>query len=161
MLFQMLDRPVKTPCIGVCSTGIGDSVCRGCKRFAHEVINWNGYTQDQKRIVDNRLAQFLAQCVSNRVRIVDQTLLAWQLQTQQIRHNPDHDPHCWVFALLKAGAGQISEPLDFGFEADLRYREMTLVDLREQIDAEFFALSSAHFERYYLVPDLFPREQAG
>ncbi|HMW48455.1 MAG TPA: DUF1289 domain-containing protein, partial [Cellvibrionaceae bacterium] len=23
---------VRTPCIGVCSTGIGDVVCRGCKR---------------------------------------------------------------------------------------------------------------------------------
>ncbi|MEC7008614.1 MAG: DUF1289 domain-containing protein, partial [Pseudomonadota bacterium] len=35
-------KPIKTPCIGVCSTGIGDSVCRGCKRFSHEVIHWNG-----------------------------------------------------------------------------------------------------------------------
>ncbi len=152
---------VKTPCIGVCSTGIGDSVCRGCKRFAHEVIHWNGYTQDQKRIVDARLAQFLAQCVQNRFRVIDRALLAWQLQTQQVRHNPDHDPHCWVFALLKAGAGQIENPREFGFEVDLRYREVPLVELREQIDAECFALSSAHYERYYLGPDLFGREQAG
>ena len=147
--------PVRTPCIGVCSTGIGDSVCRGCKRFAHEVIDWNGYTQEQKRIVDGRLAQFLAQCVSNRVRIIDQALLAWQLQTQQLRHNPDHDPHCWVFALLKAGAGQIENPREFGFEVDLRYRDMSLAALREQIDAEYYELSSAHYERYYLAPDLF------
>ncbi len=152
---------VKTPCIGVCSTGIGDSVCRGCKRFAHEVIHWNGYTQDQKRIVDARLAQFLAQCVQNRLRVIDQALLAWQLQTQQVRHNPDHDPHCWVFALLKAGAGQIEDPREFGFEVDLRYRELPLVELREQIDGEYFALSSAHYERYYLGPDLFGRERAG
>ncbi|MDC1160500.1 DUF1289 domain-containing protein, partial [Luminiphilus sp.] len=26
--------PIRTPCIGVCSTGVGDVVCRGCKRFA-------------------------------------------------------------------------------------------------------------------------------
>ncbi|MEO1079012.1 MAG: DUF1289 domain-containing protein [Pseudomonadota bacterium] len=151
---------VKTPCIGVCSTGIGDSVCRGCKRFAHEVINWNGYSEDQKRIVDDRLAQFLAQCVQNRIRILDEALLRWQLSTQQIRHNPDHDPHCWVFALLKAGAGQIDSPREFGFEVDLRWRDMPLLELREQIDAEFYALSSAHFERYYLLPDLFGRERA-
>ena len=44
----MLHSPVKTPCIGVCSTGIGDSVCRGCKRFSHEVIDWNSYSQEQK-----------------------------------------------------------------------------------------------------------------
>jgi len=152
---------IKTPCIGVCSTGIGDSVCRGCKRFAHEVIHWNGYNEEQKRIVDRRLAQFLAQCVANRFRITDRTLLAWQLQTQQIRHNPDHDPHCWIFALLKAGAGQISDPADFGFEVDAAYRGVSLLDLREEIDAEFFALSGAHYERYYLLPDLFGRERVG
>ena len=146
---------IKTPCIGVCSTGIGDSVCRGCKRFAHEVIDWNGYTQEQKRIVDERLAQFLAQCVRNRIRITDEALLAWQLRTQHVRHNPDHDPHCWVFALLKAGAGQITDPAAFGFEVDLRYRALSLLELREQIDAEFYALSSAHYERYFLMPDLF------
>ena len=28
-------RP-KTPCIGLCSTVFGDSVCRGCLRFVHE-----------------------------------------------------------------------------------------------------------------------------
>ncbi len=147
--------PVRTPCIGVCSTGIGDSVCRGCKRFAHEVIDWNGYTQEQKRIVDARLAQFLAQCVSNRLRVTDPALLAWQLQTQQVRHDPDHDPHCWVFALLKAGAGQIDNPGNYGFEVDLQFRDVPLATLREQIDAEFYALSSAHYERYYLTPDLF------
>ena len=151
---------IKTPCIGVCSTGIGDSVCRGCKRFAHEVIHWNGYSEEQKRIVDARLAQFLAQCVSNRIRIVDRALLAWQLQTQQVRHNPDHDPHCWVFALLKAGAGQIEDPREFGFEVVLDCRDRPLAQLREEIDQEFYALSSAHFERYHLLPDLFGREQA-
>lgn len=151
---------IKTPCIGVCSTGIGDSVCRGCKRFAHEVINWNGYNEEQKRIVDGRLAQFLAQCVQNRLVVTDKTLLAWQLETQQVRHNADHDPHCWVFALLKAGAGQIRDPAAYGFEVDLRYRDVPLLELREMIDQDFFALSSAHFERYHVVPDLLVEEQA-
>lgn len=150
---------IKTPCIGVCSTGIGDSVCRGCKRFAHEVIHWNGYSQEQKRIVDGRLAQFLAQCVQNRLRITDVPLLAWQLSTQQVRHNPDHDPHCWVFALLKAGAGQISDTENFGFIVEAQFRALSLVQLREEIDAEYYTLSSAHYERYYLVPDLFGRRE--
>lgn len=152
---------VKTPCIGVCSTGIGDSVCRGCKRYAHEVIHWNGYSEEQKRIVDGRLAQFLAQCVQNRLQVTDVDLLAWQLETQQIRHNPDHDPHCWLFALLKAGAGQIDNPADFGFEVLLHCRSRSLADLREDIDGEYYALSCAHFDRYHRLPDLFPREASG
>ena len=155
MPFQMLDRPVKTPCIGVCSTGIGDVVCRGCKRFSHEVINWNSYSLEQKRIIDDRLSGFLSQCVSNKLQVTDKPLLLWQLQVQNIRHTERHDEYCWVFSLLKAGAGQIENSREFGFEVDLRYRDMPLAELREQIDAEFLILSQAHYDRYIAMPDLF------
>ena len=155
----MLDRPVKTPCIGVCSTGIGDNVCRGCKRFCHEVIDWNSYTLEQKRVVDARLAGFLSQCVSNKIRVLDKALLRWQLEVQQIRHTAHHDEYCWVFSLLKAGAGQIHKTADYGFEVDLAYRQLALSDLRELIDQEFYVLSEAHYDRYMLSPDLF-REAA-
>lgn len=151
----MLDRPVKTPCIGVCSTGIGDSVCRGCKRFSHEVIDWNSYTPVQKQAVDGRLSGFLSQCVSNKLRVLDKALLNWQLVVQQIRFVEHHDEYCWVFSLLKAGAGQIDNTGDYGFEVDLCYRDMPLIELRETIDQEFYILSEAHYERYMLSPDLF------
>jgi predicted Fe-S protein YdhL (DUF1289 family) len=151
----MLDYAVKTPCIGVCSTGIGDSVCRGCKRFAHEVIDWNGYTAAQKRAVDARLSGFLSQCVSNKLRVLDPALLRWQLAVQQVRFVEHHDEYCWVFSLLKAGAGQINNARDFGFDVDLRYRNLPLAVLRDQIDQEFYILSEAHYERYMLSPDLF------
>ena len=157
----MLDRPVKTPCIGVCSTGIGDSVCRGCKRFAHEVIDWNGYTIEQKRVVDTRLSDFLSQCTGNKLRVTDKALLGWQLQVQQISYVQDHDEYCWVYSLLKAGAGQIGNTQDFGFEVDLRFRDMTLTQLRDSIDQEFFILSQAHYDRYMQTPDLFAGQEQG
>ncbi|MCB1854171.1 MAG: DUF1289 domain-containing protein [Pseudomonadales bacterium] len=153
----MHPRAVKTPCIGVCSTGIGDWVCRGCKRFAHEVIDWNSYTPEQKRVVDQRLAGFLSQCVSNKLRVVDNALLRWQLQVQQIEYRADHDEYCWVFSLIKAGASQIDDPLAFGFEVDMDYRELPLAQLRELIDREFYTLSEAHYQRYMLTADLFAR----
>lgn len=155
----MLDRPVKTPCIGVCSTGIGDYVCRGCKRFCHEVIDWNSYSPTQQSIIDARLSGFLSQCVSNKIRVLDKALLKWQLEVQQIRFVQHHDEYCWVFSLLKAGAGQIHNTVDYGFEVDLGYRELALNELRELIDREFYILSEAHYERYMLGPDLF-RESA-
>ena len=147
--------PVKTPCIGVCSTGIGDTVCRGCKRFGHEVINWNGYSQEQKRIVDDRLSSFLSQCVRNKLRVMDKSLLEWQLQVQQIAYSKAHDEYCWVYSLIKAGATQIDDPLSYGFELDLPFRQLDLAALRVKIDDEFFQLSQAHYDRYMLSPDLF------
>ena len=73
---------VRTPCIGVCSTGIGDSVCRGCKRFDYEVIRWNSFDQSEKIAIDNRLSQLLAKVVSWRLEITDLDLLVSQLKTQ-------------------------------------------------------------------------------
>jgi len=151
----MREGSVKTPCIGVCSTGIGDTVCRGCKRFCHEVIHWNSYTPRQKRIVDRRLADFLSRCVSNRLRVTDRELLRWQLDVQQIRYVAHHDEYCWVFSLLKAGAGQIEQPAGFGFEVDIACRDRSLAQLRDDIDAEFYRLSLAHYERYIAPPDFF------
>ncbi len=156
----MLDRPVKTPCVGVCSTGIGDNVCRGCKRFCHEVIDWNSYTAAQKQVIDERLRDFLSRCVSNKLRVTDRALLQWQLRVQQIRYNENHDEYCWVFTLLKAGAGQIFSTGDYGFEVDPPFRDLSLTELREMIDQEFFVLSEAYYERYMLTPDLFAGQDA-
>ncbi|WP_109441382.1 DUF1289 domain-containing protein [Acinetobacter haemolyticus] len=47
--------PSLTPCAGRCSTVFGDLVCRGCRRFNHEVIQWNTYTPEQRLAVWNRL----------------------------------------------------------------------------------------------------------
>ena len=45
----------RTPCVGICSTTYGDDVCRGCKRFIHEVINWNSFKPEEKEAVWKRL----------------------------------------------------------------------------------------------------------
>ena len=153
----MLDQPVKTPCIGVCSTGIGDAVCRGCKRFSHEVIDWNGYSQEQKRLIDRRLDGFLAQCVGNKLRVIDPALLRWQLETQQIRFAEHHSSYSWVYRLLKAGAGQIDNCRDFGFELEPAYARTPLGELVEAIDLEFYTLSCAHYERYFVAPSRLAR----
>ena len=141
-------RRVVTPCIGVCSTGIGDDVCRGCKRFCHEVIHWNSYSQDQKRTIDARLDQFLVQVMQDKLRIVNAELLAWQLNVQRVRYPEHKDPYIWLFQLLRAGAGQITEPRKYGFVVDSLWQDTNLLELREAIDREFYLLSEAHYERY-------------
>lgn len=146
---------VRTPCIGVCSTGIGDTVCRGCKRFQHEVIDWNAYSEAEKRIVDARLADFLSQSVANHLQVVDIDLLRWQLEVQQIRFNASHDQYCWLFSLLKAGASQIQDTEKFGFIRQPDFATEELVVIRDRIDQAFWVLSTAHYERYIATPDLF------
>jgi len=54
-----------SPCIGICSTTYGDFVCRGCKRFAHEVTGWNHYTRAQREAVWERLSKLLTQSMQD------------------------------------------------------------------------------------------------
>lgn len=145
---SQFQQSVLTPCIGVCSTGIGDEVCRGCKRYAHEVIAWNGYSQAEKGAIEARLDALLVQVVSAKLEVVDAQVLAWQMETQKIRFQQRRSPYVWLFHLLRAGAGQIAEPADFGFRVLPGFDESPLADLKEAIDAEFYILSQAHYERY-------------
>lgn len=144
---------VKTPCIGVCSTGIGDSVCRGCKRYAHEVIDWNAYNEQQKRIIDDRLNQFLSQIIETKLRIEDANLLRWHLDAQQIVYSADKSPYLWAYELLRAGASQIKDVQSYGLCLDAQYRHLTLTDIRRAIDEEFHLLSQAHYDRYFKVSE--------
>ncbi|GAB2503229.1 DUF1289 domain-containing protein [Microbulbifer agarilyticus] len=141
-------KKVRTPCIGVCSTGIGDNVCRGCKRFAHEVIDWNAYSEEQRRIIAERRDGYLANAVRSQLEIVDQNLLLAQLRHQQIRFNEDQSPYCWVFELLRAGASQIEDPADYGLSLTPVSRGVPLVEVRQRIDDDFFALSVAYYQRF-------------
>jgi len=145
----MIFKPVRTPCVGICSTGIGDEVCRGCKRFSHEVIYWNTYSNDQRRVIADRLAHFLAQVVENYFEIYDQSRLRAQLELQQINFAPEQNPACWVFDLLKAGASQIEDVSEYGLRVRPAHCASSLKALRQAIDQDFYHLSCAHFERYF------------
>jgi len=146
-----LFQTVQTPCVGVCSTGIGDSVCRGCKRFDYEVIQWNSYDNSQKAAIDQRLDHLLSGVVESRLQLFDSSLLAWQLRSQQIRYAEYRDPYCWLYELLRAGASQIKQPADYGFALRSHVQGLSLQHIREQIDQEFYLLSVAHYERYIVA----------
>lgn len=149
----MVFKPVRTPCIGVCSTGIGDSVCRGCKRFAHEIISWNGYSNDQRLSISLRLDALLSQVVQAKIEVVDVQRLRLHMEHQQIRFNPDSSPYCWVFDLLKAGASQIQDVAIYGLALQPGWRDVSMAELKGAIDRDFFTLSCAHYERY-IAPGL-------
>lgn len=144
---------IKTPCVGICSTGIGDEVCRGCKRYAHEVIDWNGYSEPEKAIIENRLVSLLTQIIQNKWLVIDEDKLRWQIQVQPITVSA-RNIYCQSYELIKAGASQIKHIDDFGLRLLGESKEKTLKHLCEEIDHEFYALSVAHYQRYfnYYIP---------
>ena len=72
----MKKKRSSTPCLGICSTTFGDEVCKGCKRFSHEVVSWTKYSLEEREIVNNRLEKFKIKILKNRFKIIDKKLLA-------------------------------------------------------------------------------------
>jgi len=144
----MSNQSIKTPCVGLCSTVYGDLVCRGCKRFHHEVIHWNGYDEQQKRAVWLRLEQLLVQVMVAKLEIFDSARLRAQLEQRKIRFVPHQSEYCWAYQLIARGARVINQIEAYGMVLMPEFRDWPLPQLRDAIDREFFLLSEAHYERY-------------
>ncbi|MFC0667061.1 DUF1289 domain-containing protein [Azotobacter chroococcum] len=144
----MSHQRIKTPCIGLCSTVYGDLVCRGCKRFHHEVVNWNQYTEEEKRAVWMRLEALLVQVVQAKLEVFDAQRLRRQLEQRQIRFVAEQSAYCWVYQLIVRGARAINQLEAYGIALLPEFRGWELPALRDAIDREFFLLSEAHYERY-------------
>ena len=145
---------VKTPCIGVCSTGIGDNVCRGCKRFSAEVIHWNGLAREERIAIYERLESLLLPIVENYFVIHDADRLRAQMARHQINDAPYFGNGLRVLHVLQAGSTQITDSAEFGL---LTIRsDLDLPAIKMQIDEAFYRISVAHYERYFLEPLMRP-----
>ena len=135
---------VRTPCVGLCSTTFGDLVCRGCKRWSHEIVGWNGFDDAQKAQVVARLAQQRDACVAAFIAIDDVSHL--RTQAQRLGSGaPATDAEC-VLALLRRGlrAGEFGgRTLLAGVDAR---------DLFTRIEAELLLRAQAEYERSFRVP---------
>lgn len=146
----MTNAAVKTPCIGICSTtSVGDPICRGCKRFAFEVIDWNAYTDDEKRAVLQRIEALVQPIVEDRFMIRSPQLLAAGLKRQAVPCNPDMSPASWLHSLLKKRHRQIQDLSGYGVEVRAPWRHLTLPDLAEDMDVQLLRLCEAHRIRYF------------
>lgn len=143
---------IGTPCIGVCSTVFGDTVCRGCRRFSHEVVDWNAYSDEQKRIVWERLDELLGLVVSNYFEVVDADALAGQLDYQNLRYQTQLSPTGWVPELLKAAGRQRIDYRVFGLEPLPAAEGLAPRELYDLISKECHALNQAHYDRSFARP---------
>ena len=140
---------IKTPCVGRCSTVYGDIICRGCKRFVHEVDDWNRYDNQQKKAVWNRLDQLFIQVMQQKIYIVDVDLLQSSLIRFSVMFDPDQHAYHWVYKLLQIAAHAIAHIEDCGLQLHPNLHQTSLKQLKNQIDADFYQLSQAHYDRYF------------
>ena len=135
-----------TPCLGICSTTYGDDVCKGCKRFVHEVINWNKYNTNEKEVVNSRLEEFKLLILKERFEILDSSVFENKLKENAINFNNALNPLTWIFDLLRAAGSQELDLAQFGIKALIAYNPNTIKD---EINDELLKLSEAHHQRYF------------
>ena len=144
----------RTPCIGVCSTtSVGDSVCRGCKRYAFEVIQWNAYKDDEKESVLRRIEVLTAQIMGDKFYIDSKDALKQRMKLHKLPFNEALSPYCWINTLLQKAPLEQLQLADFGISISATYAHISLQELANIIDDELLLLCDAHFERYYARVD--------
>ena len=135
-----------TPCLGICSTTFGDEVCKGCKRFAHEIVSWTKYSLEEREIINDRLEKFKIKILRDRFKIIDSNLLAARLEEKAINFNHSLDPLTWIFDLFRAAGSQEFDLSNYGIESLDHFDPKTIKD---DINNELLQLSEAHHERYF------------
>jgi predicted Fe-S protein YdhL (DUF1289 family) len=143
-------KPVRTPCIGICSTtSLGDKICRGCKRFSTEVIYWNTFTEPQKQAVQARINQFTTQIMGTKFAIVAPAKLMQVLDDFRVFYDPDLSPYFWLHQLLQKHLHRLHGLDEIGVEVLPPWRGRDVRDILLVINDELQLLSEAHHERYF------------
>ncbi len=143
---KMRKNRSSTPCLGICTTTFGDEVCKGCKRFSYEIVNWTQFTKEERSIVNNRLEEFKVTILKDRFKIIDQNLLETRLDENAINFNHSLNPLTWIFDLFRAAGSQEFDLEKFGIKSINYYDAKTIKD---EINNELLQLSEAHHERYF------------
>lgn len=150
----------RTPCVGICSTTYGDLVCRGCKRFAHEIVQWNSFDQDQRRAVWERLLSLRAGAVAAVLALEDEARLREGARSLGLDGVDQLEPSNVIYEVLsrlqwRDGTWRLE---DFGVcllardATEAPAGELDAGALLTAIDREFYRRSAAQYERNYRIP---------
>jgi predicted Fe-S protein YdhL (DUF1289 family) len=145
----------RTPCVGICSTTYGDLVCRGCKRFAHEIVQWNGFDEPQRRAVWERLLALRAGAVAALLAVDDHRRLLDAAEQLGLSGAVELAPENLLYELLQRlqwrEQGLTLEQLGVRLLA-ADAAEPLPEELLAAIDREYYRRSMAQYERNYRIP---------
>jgi len=142
----------KTPCVGICSTTYGDLVCRGCKRFAHEIVGWNSFSSEQREEVWDRLRGIQRAVTKSFFAISDKKLLLTTAAENGITYSDktnDWDLLYHLFLRLPEKDGYLEKS---GIEVREKVQNLdSQIAVIKKMDAEFLDRSKAVYERNYKI----------
>ncbi len=146
----------RTPCVGTCSTTYGDLVCRGCKRFAHEIVQWNAFDPEQRQVVWRRLLALRAGAVTAILEVRDEVRLREYARERRMSGADELDAPNLAYELLqRLQWREQTRPLwELGLDlaGGIAAPDPGPAELLAAIEREFYRRSLAHYERNYRIP---------
>jgi predicted Fe-S protein YdhL (DUF1289 family) len=138
-----------TPCAGRCSTVFGDAVCRGCRRFNHEVIKWNTYTAQQQHAVWLRLDAQLDQILVPMLPFADLRHVEGFVLSKRVRLRPEASKGRKLYHALKI----CEKNKNFTNESGLGISEQQVKALWQEFERRVLALATASYDLAFLRAD--------
>lgn len=133
-----------TPCRSICSTTYGDFVCRGCKRFAHEIIEWNHLDDPYKEAIWSRLDTVYRESIRACVRVSDAEIFNQYVEENEIPFSTD--PESAIYELLQ----MVDSPVvDLGLLPTESSIGTSSLRLFNEIENEIYRRSLAYYEYYF------------
>lgn len=141
--------PSLTPCAGRCSTVFGDAVCRGCRRFNHEVIQWNTYSAEQKHTIWKRLDAQLDQILVPLLPHADLLHIEGFIKAKRVRVYADSTRGRKLYHALKI----CEKNNHLAFESGLGIQAAQVKPIWTEFERRVLALATASYELAWLRAD--------
>lgn len=109
-----MSQRIVSPCVGLCSTTVGDSVCRGCQRHNVEILDWMTMSADERERRIRELDAIRVEVAAAFVRVVDEQCLEEQLKRHRIRFRDTQPSLSRVVELLRVGRDRIHDLSRYG-----------------------------------------------
>jgi predicted Fe-S protein YdhL (DUF1289 family) len=135
--------------VGICSTTYGDLVCRGCKRFAHEIVQWNGFEDEQRQLVWDRLRKLCEGAVLSHLSISDEVLLREVADGFKVPERDILSLPALAYEVLRRSRNRN----DLAALGILPHEStVTPAELYQRVERELFDRSVAQYERDFHIP---------
>lgn len=128
-----MQRRIVSPCVGLCSTTLGDDICRGCQRHDGEIREWFALADEERESRMLALDALRAQVAGQYLCVVDSTILEEQMRRHRIRFRPEQPALSRAVELLRVGRQRIRDLARYGLEPVGEACNMTPVALYDAI----------------------------
>lgn len=145
-----MTQRIASPCVGLCSTTVGDRVCRGCQRSDTEIRDWFGYDATERRRRMDDLDALRTGVAEQFLQVRDAAMLQTQLERHRIRFRQDQPPLSRAVELLRVGRSRIRDLTRYGLQTQGKGIGLDADELHEAITQALLERAEA---RRSLRPD--------